>query len=334
MKKLLSLCVCALILSISSLAQTQETFDLATFRSPKGWQRQTGADGVQFSTEDKAAGTFCLISLFRSMPSLGSSKENFAAAWQTIVQETVNVSAAPQMQSVGNKDGWEIVSGSAPFEKDGEKGVAVLVNASGYGKMMNVLVLTNTNTFEKNIAAFLESVSLKKLAAENQPQTPVGPNGSQPSVTQFFWKQSQNRRDIGGYAGYSRNTYQFNANGTYVFSRVDFQNYTPKYYLENEEGTYKIAGNKITITPRKAIFSSHKSNKEDPPLKSGNLALAVVQYSFEFIDLHNNGRWSLLLSPVDGVETKRDGGFSFMFNGEKRKTYSYAGVNANGELVP
>jgi len=104
--------------------------------------------------------------------------------------------------------------------------------------------------------------------------------------------------------------------------------------LENEEGTYKITGNKITLTPRKAIFSSHQSKKEDPPLRSGNLGLAVVQYSFEFMDLHNDGRWSLLLSPVDGIETKRDGGFSFLLNGEKRKTYSYAAVNANGELVP
>ena len=322
------------MLAAGAIAQRTDTFDIATFQAPNGWQRRAGADGIQFSIEDKATGTFCLISLLRSMPSLGSSKENFDAAWQTITKETVNVSAAPQMQAVGNKDGWEIVSGSAPFEKDGAKGVAVLVNATGHGKMMNVMVLTNSDVYENNISAFLESVSLKKPAVEIPTQTPVGGNGSQPSVTQFFWKQSQNRRDIGGYAGYSRNTYRFNANGTYEFSRVDFQNYTPKYYLENEEGTYKIAGNKITITPRKAIFSSHKSDKEGPPLKSGNLGLAVVQYSFEFIDLHNDGRWSLLLSPVDGVETKRDGGFSFMFNGEKRKTYSYAAVNANGELVP
>lgn len=59
-----------------------------------------------------------------------------------------------------------------------------------------------------------------------------------------------------------------------------------------------------------------------------------MQYSFELMDLHNNGRLSLLLSPVDGNETKRDGGFSFWMNGEKRKTYSYNAVNAAGELVP
>jgi hypothetical protein len=59
--------------------------------------------------------------------------------------------------------------------------------------------------------------------------------------------------------------------------------------------------------------------------------LEAVQYSFEIINLNNN--WSLLLSPVDGNETKRDGAFGFILNGEERKTYSYNSVNANGELI-
>jgi len=212
---------------------------------------------------------------------------------------------------------------------------------SGNGRKFSVSAMFNSQDHLPAIEAFASSIKLKNAepgkplnstAGKQQPQASDNRSGSQ--LTQFFWKQSQNRKDIGGYAGYSRNTYHFNANGTYEFSRVDFQNYAPKYYLEKEEGTYKIAGSKITITPRKAIFSSHKSTKEDPPLRSGNLGLAVVQYSFEFIDLHNNGRWSLLLSPIDGIETKRDGGFSFMLNGERRKTYSYSAVNAAGELVP
>lgn len=322
------------MLSAGTFAQRAETFDVATFQPPKGWQKQAGADSIQFSTEDDTDGAFCLISLFKSVQGLGDSKANFDAVWRTIVKEAVTISTAPQMQPGDSKNGWEIVSGMAPFEKDGSKGVAVLATASGYGKMVNVMILTNTDVFEKDITAFLASISLKKLEAENQPQAPVTPNGSHPALTQNFWKQTQNRRDVGGYAGYSSNTYQFNANGTYNFSRVDFQNYSPKYYLENEEGTYKITGNTITITPRKARFSSHKTNKEDPPIKSGNLALETVQYSFELMDLHNNGRLSLLLSPVDGKETKRDGGFSFWMNGEKRRTYSYNAVNAQGELVP
>ena len=52
--------------------------------------------------------------------------------------------------------------GSAPFEKNGAKGVVVLVTASGYGKMMNAMILTNTRAYEPQIAGFLESFSFRK----------------------------------------------------------------------------------------------------------------------------------------------------------------------------
>jgi hypothetical protein len=138
-----------------------------------------------------------------------------------------------------------------------------------------------------------------------------------------------------GHAGLSTatfsKTYQFFSNGTYKFSREDMQLAAPKYYLEHEEGTYAVSGNTITITPRKSGFSQHRLRKEDPPTKSGNLPLSPAQYRFEFW-LHD-GNWALLLSPLDGNETKRDGTFSFWRNGEAQRTYQYVLVDAAGRLI-
>ena len=92
----------------------------------------------------------------------GNSKENFAAAWQNLVKEAVNVEAAPQMFPSNNPEDWALEGGFAPFEKGGAKGVALLYTISGYGKMVNVMILTNTQAYESNIAAFIESISLKK----------------------------------------------------------------------------------------------------------------------------------------------------------------------------
>lgn len=153
-------------MSITALAQTSETFDIASFQPPKGWHKQTSQNSIQISTEDKANGTYCQITLFKSLPGTSNSRENFDAAWQMVVKELVNVSAAPQMSSPGNENGWEIQSGFSPFEKGGEKGIAMLVTASGFGRMVNVLILTNTQAYEQNISAFLESISLKKPIAE------------------------------------------------------------------------------------------------------------------------------------------------------------------------
>jgi hypothetical protein len=144
MKQLLCLLVCCLSFSVSSLAQTSETFDIATFQSPGNWQKQASQNSIQISTEDKANGTYCLITLFKSLPGTDNSRENFDAAWQTVVKGMVNVSTAPQMATPANENGWEIQSGVAPFEHDGSKGIAMLVTASGFAKMVNVMILTNT----------------------------------------------------------------------------------------------------------------------------------------------------------------------------------------------
>ena len=214
------LMISLLMFASDAAAQRTDTFDLATFQPPNGWQKQAGADGVQFSTEG-TDGTFCLISLFRSVPSLGNPKENFDAAWGTVVKTAVNTSSAPQMQPASSQDGWEIVSGAAPFEKDGVKGAAVLVTATGYGRMVNSLVLTNTDKFEKNIAAFLQSVSLKKPVVQDQPKAPAVRSGSQVTLAGNFWKQGGIRGGMLGHSGLSTATfsksYHFRADGTYIY---------------------------------------------------------------------------------------------------------------------
>jgi hypothetical protein len=125
LKQILLLIVCLLSFSATVLAQAAETFDIATFQSPKGWEKLPSEDSVQFSTQDKQRGAYCVITLFRSLPSHRNSKENFDAAWQSLVREAVNVSAAPQMQPSNNPEDWKVEMGSAPFEKEGLKGVAV-----------------------------------------------------------------------------------------------------------------------------------------------------------------------------------------------------------------
>ncbi|CAN5393642.1 hypothetical protein BH10ACI3_BH10ACI3_17540 [soil metagenome] len=113
MKRVVLVVVCLLSLCTTYPAQTLDTFDIATFQTPKGWQKQAGESSRQISTEDKATGAYCLITLFRSLPGAGNSKENFDSAWQKVVKGIVNISAAPQMASPANDNGWEVQSGVA-----------------------------------------------------------------------------------------------------------------------------------------------------------------------------------------------------------------------------
>ena len=173
MKQMLFLIICFLPFSTASFAQTSETFDIATFRPPANWNKQATQNSVQLSTEDKASGAFCLITLFKSLPGTNKSAEDFDSAWKTVVKGMVNTSTAPQMASPEANDGWEILSGYAPFEKDGSKGIAMLVTASGFGKMVNAFILTNTQAYQQNISDFLDSIRLKKPDAAIVPALAV-----------------------------------------------------------------------------------------------------------------------------------------------------------------
>jgi hypothetical protein len=140
----------------------KETFDITTFSAPKAWKKQPGESAIQFTKEDTVKRIYCLITLYKSVPSTANAKENFEMAWASVVKEMVTVSKAPEMQPAETDASWEILSGHAPFENDGNKGIVILVTASGFGKMVNLVMLTNTDAYENEMTAFIESISLKK----------------------------------------------------------------------------------------------------------------------------------------------------------------------------
>lgn len=153
-----------LLVACSVAFSQQQTFDIINFTPPKDWQKKTaeGGGGLQFSTEDAAKGTYCIITLFKAIPATANAKNNFDAAWTDLVKGMVTVSADPEMTEPATEEGWEAQSGYAPFESEGTKGVVVLVTSTGFGKMINIIILTNTDVYEKEMTAFLESVSFQK----------------------------------------------------------------------------------------------------------------------------------------------------------------------------
>ncbi len=160
-----------------TFAQVQ-TFDLTTYTPPKGWVKKATASAVQLTKTDDAKGTYCLITLYKSVPGTNNSKDNFDMAWNTLVKEMVTVSTAPEMQPASSENGWEAQSGYAPFESDGNKGIALLVTSTSGQKMVNIIILTNTDVYQQSMTDFLESVSFKKQAT-----TPVTTNVNTNPVT-------------------------------------------------------------------------------------------------------------------------------------------------------
>ncbi|MDZ4795299.1 MAG: hypothetical protein SGI83_13545 [Bacteroidota bacterium] len=179
-----------LLLSFSALVVTtfaqQQTFDITSFTPSIGWKKKASADAIQFTIEDAAKGTYCIITLFKAVPGTANPKENFDLAWTSVVKEMVTVSTAPEMQPPVTEDGWEAQSGYAPFESEGSKGVVMLVTSTGFEKMVNIMIMTNSDVYEKDITSFLESISFKKITTTAK-KTVVNP--IKPPVTNVVAKK-------------------------------------------------------------------------------------------------------------------------------------------------
>lgn len=332
MKQLLFAAVCLFFLSFGSFAQSSETFDIATFQPPKGWSKQPGQDSIQFSTADKD--NYCLVTLFKSVPGPGTPKENFDAAWETIVKEAVTVSNSPQMFPSDTKGEWLIAGGFAPFEKNGEKGVAVLYTASGYGKMVNALVLTNTQAYEPAITAFLESISFKKPAA-----VAPAPVAQDENSILGTWGQnlgahmSYGDPVAAGMAGYSKDQYTFNANGTYTFVSKTFRMAYDKIILVKENGTYQINGDTLSVKPQKSVIQAwsklNGGDKWGRMLTTQARKLEPVTYKFTKHYFSGIDEWNLVLQADQ--PTERDGPFSTLKLFPN--AWYYKAISANNPVI-
>lgn len=291
-------------LSWNVFPQTTDSFDISTFSAPKGWTRQAGQDAVQFSIADNDS--FCLITLFKSVPSLGSPKENFDAAWSTIVKEAVTVTAAPQILPSDPKGQWQISAGFAPFEKDGSKGVAILFTATDHGSMVNALILTNTDAFEAAVTAFLGSISFK--APKSGPPPPVESGTARVSVVGNWGKSnavSQLYNRFGTYS-YNKQQYTFKTDGTYGFLAKNYSDANDETLLIRETGTYTISGNSLTIIPRSSVVEawSKKNGGDNWNILKSSQKRALERAAYQFEIQQNN---LVLQAPK---ETLRDGRFN------------------------
>lgn len=295
----------------------QDRFDIVTFTSPKGWQKEVSSNAVQFGKED-AQGSVAIIMLFKALPTNADPNTNFKAAWKEIIQGMVTA-GDPQQQPEANENGWTINSGLAPYESDGKKGVAMLVTASGGGKMVNTLILVNSDAFQDEITKFVDSIKLPPIAvqqapAASPPRAPAGDAAKLIGRWQRSGSSSPSYADPAswGTAGYTKSRYEFKADGTYIYTERSFRYSYPNIIVVKENGRYSAEGNTLTITPAKSTISAYQKAGGVDALgalvSTQNRKLEAVAYKFTFHYFSGIDEWNLVLQADS--PTQRDGQFS------------------------
>ena len=303
-----------------------ETFDLVTFATPAG-QRSAGSDNVGFT--EVAGNSFCQFAVYRSAPGSGDAARDFEAEWDGLVARRYRVTGALNRETAAYPGGWTLVLGTATVHSDGAKDfISMLAVFSGHGVRVPVLVNLNDERFQPKVDRFLESVRLREPApgdiAPAPPAAaaaPAGSGGHPPLVGREWYKSVASYSNWGynptpmeiakiGNQGYSRWSYVFQPDGTYAFTGEFWtMNRHLEYWFHEESGAYRVAGDTLTVTPRAARrVLRDKAGRQQGEAAPVALEPATYRYGFHYFE--GLQEWNLVLTPVTGQPTRRDGTFA------------------------
>jgi hypothetical protein len=144
-------------------AQRRETFDVITYVSPKGWKKTSTYNVVSFSTASNAKSTYCQMAIYKTTISKGSLAADFTSEWEGLIVTPYKPTSNPVLVPRESENGWDILSGSAPFEFNGGRSVAALVTISGYGRCMSLVVVSNTSEYQSAVEEFLRSIEMQRV---------------------------------------------------------------------------------------------------------------------------------------------------------------------------
>lgn len=294
----------------------RETFDLTTYTAPTqnaGWTKEAKDNFVTYTIADNKKKTWCRIAIFKSTTSKGNIERDFESEWQLLVSSPFKTNEAPQTNKVQESGDWKIKTGAGKFIFNAADAIALLTCMSSNNRCVSILTITNSEDYNAQIQKFSESVKLlnpqnlsTKPTENPRPQTGesnnttviVGSWGKSNTVGQLY-----NR--FGTYS-YNKQQYIFNSNGTYRFTGKNYSEQYDETLLVKENGTYKINGNSLTISPQNSVIEAWtKKNGADNWNKlktSQKRALEKTTYQFSVVEKN------LVLQTTK--ETERDGRFS------------------------
>jgi hypothetical protein len=168
MKKILLM---AIVISTTSLNAQKETFDIATFTRPKGWQRlDTNGVTLLYQSKTKNGLTdFCQIFLFPSRDANDDAAKNFQDDWTNHIMRATGTTVTPQTQINKTPDGWTAVSGRTDVSQNGTNYTCMLTAVTGHGKEMSFVVNVAGQEYVDDVRVFFESLDLHEPAVIGQP---------------------------------------------------------------------------------------------------------------------------------------------------------------------
>lgn len=164
-----------LLLAVYAGAQ-QQTYDLFSFKPPRGWKKKSMENLLDYSTSSLTKGTWGRVTLIKSTASQGSIDADFKMEWNELVlkpYKTYGVTEEPVVLDKQVYQGWNHYIGLSQFVFNKDSVAVMLSTFSDGERCASLMVMSNSKTYGKLVDAFLASISLspptKNLAKKTNP---------------------------------------------------------------------------------------------------------------------------------------------------------------------
>lgn len=304
----------------STLAQNQ-TFDIATFKTPKGWTEEKTASRISYSRINGAS--WAQIVIYKNSASTGNIDADFDKDWNELVVNGKEVSS-PEKTEPKTAKGWTAVSGSGTWQYNGVNVSSLLTVYSNKQVCISALCNATAATFLTDYQTLIASMSLRSKDAQalsgTQNNSENGDSGRVVHTNGIagLWvvNLAESRGFVNGHrmytGGYIRKEYHLTEDGTYTFLIKNWLASNETIYFAYESGTWIVSGNQLTITPKKGKAGWWNKDKVTNNVdnwgsfqKTAGYKLEAITYRFEIKKDGNYGNSIILYS---NKPTERDGG--------------------------
>lgn len=149
--------------SMMLFAQKQE-FGALSYTVPPGYTEKKGDDVLTYYKQNNSTGTLCIFFIYKPIVAKGTAKQCFDYYWESLVQKPNNISVAATMQPEETTKGWKFLSGNGTYTDKGAATAAMQITFTDGNKMQNVLILTNSTNYQKDIENFIAAADVIKEA--------------------------------------------------------------------------------------------------------------------------------------------------------------------------
>lgn len=148
-----------------ALAQKQE-FGALSYVVPSGYTVTKNNDVLTCYKQNTSTGAFCIFFIYQQMTAKGNTKQCFDYYWETLVQKPNNSSVAATMQPEAATKGWTFLTGNGTYTDKGVATAAMQITFTGGDKMQNVLILTNSTNYQKDVENFIAKADMVREAGK------------------------------------------------------------------------------------------------------------------------------------------------------------------------